>query len=135
MTMKQFTYQLTWTGTNPAPYLPNEPQPIGTATGTMAASNTIYTQILDVAKATVMDNLGLQVSWTGTPVGTVSVMASNDGVEFYALTFDPALGQPSGSADGLLIDINNFPFHYIMLQYTNVSGTGAISAVMTARSL
>lgn len=73
-----------------------------------------------------MDNVGLEISWTGTPSGTISVMASNSGAFFTALTFDPALAQPSGSAGGYVVDLFTYPFKYILLEYVNVSGTGSL---------
>jgi hypothetical protein len=91
----------------------------------MSGTNTIYTQVQDLSK---MDNIGLEITWTGTPTGTIQVMGSNSGQFFYALTFNPSLAQPSGSAGGYLIDLAGYPFKYIMLQYTNTSGSGTIFA-------
>ena len=90
----------------------------------MASTNTIYSQILEVAR---MDNVGLEVTWTGTPTGTLQVMVSNSGIYFYALTFNPALAQPSGSASGYAISLNQIPFKYVMLQYANSSGSGILT--------
>lgn len=90
----------------------------------MASTNTIYSQIIDISK---MDNIGLEVTWTGTPTGTFSVMVSNSAINFYALTFVPALAQPSGSAGGYAVDLNQVPFKYIMLQYVNASGSGTLT--------
>lgn len=109
-------------------FLPN-PFPYGSAPsmvipGDMTGTSTIYTNIIDQSR---MDNIGLEVAWTGTPTGMFKVMASNSGINFFALTFIPALGQPAGSAGGYLVDMSGFPFKYIMLQYTNVSGAGSIS--------
>lgn len=75
----------------------------------------------------LIDNIGLEVTWTGTPTGTFQVMVSNSGINFYALTFNPALTQPSGTAGGYAIDLNQLPFKYLMLQYTNASGSGALT--------
>lgn len=90
----------------------------------MASTNTIYSQILDLSK---MDNIGLEVTYTGTPTGTFSVMVSNSGINFYALTFSPALTQPAGGAGGYAIDLNQVPFKYMSLQYANTSGTGVLT--------
>lgn len=104
----------------------------GSITGTMASTNTIYTQIMDVSR---MDNIGLEVTWTGTPTGTFQVMASNSAINFYALTFNPVLTQPAGSAGGYVIDLNQFPFKWIMLQYTNSSGSGSLTVYGQCRDL
>lgn len=75
-----------------------------------------------------MDNQGLEVTWAGTPTGTFQVLVSNSGINFYALTFNPALAQPSGSASGYAVNLNQLPFKYMMLQYTNSSGSGTLTA-------
>lgn len=90
----------------------------------MASTNVIYSNILEVSR---IDNIGLQVDWTGTPTGTFEVMASNSGKSFHSLTFDPALAQPAGSAGGYIVDINQFPWKYILLRYTNASGAGLLT--------
>lgn len=119
-----------WQATSPIiGFLPTHPpggsNPSGTLTGAMASTNTIYSQILDQSN---MDNFGIEVTWTGTPTGTFTVNGSNSGANFYALTFDPALAQPSGAPGGYLIDLNQFPFRYLLLQYVNTSGTGSLTA-------
>ncbi len=131
---------LRWQATNPATgFLPNNPaqygggsNPSGTAAGAMASTNTIYTNILEVSR---MDNVGLEVTWTGTPTGTFQVMGSNSGVTFYALTFNPVLNQPAGSAGGYLIDLTQYPFKYLLLQYTNASGSGSITVFTQTKDL
>lgn len=90
----------------------------------MASTNTLYSQIVDVS---MMDNIGLEVTWTGTPTGTFTVNASNSGSNFYPLTFNPVLTQPSGSGSGYVIDLTAYPFKYILLQYVNSSGTGSLT--------
>lgn len=76
-----------------------------------------------------MKSLGIQTNWTGTPAGTISVMASDDGAAFYALSgFNPAITQPAGSAGGGLIQIAPFSFRFLFLQYVNSSGSGSLTA-------
>ncbi len=99
--------------------------PSGVSAGVMASTNVIYSNIIDLAK---MDNIGLEITWTGTAVGVLEIMGSNSGITFYALTFNPALAQPAGSASGYLIDLSGYPFKYIMLKYTNTSGAGTLKA-------
>lgn len=106
--------------------------PSGVIGGTMSGTNTIYSQIIDSSR---MDNIGAEVTWTGTPVGTISVLVSNSGINFYALTFNPALAQPTGSAGGYAIDINQLPFKYILFQYTNSSGSGTLTIYLQFRDL
>lgn len=99
-------------------------KPSGTIAGTMSGTNTIYTNVLEVSR---FDNHGLEVTWTGTPTGTITVLCSNSGINFYPLTFNPALTQPAGSAGGYLINLNQVPFKYLMLQYVNSTGSGTLS--------
>lgn len=118
-----------WQSTNPVTkFLPNAYQggslPSGTVAGTMSSTNTIYTNILDVSK---MDNIGLEVTWTGTPTGTITVNCSNSGINFYPLTFNPPLAQPAGSASGYGINLEGYPYKYLMVQYVNASGSGTIT--------
>lgn len=97
----------------------------GTLAGTMASTNVIYTNILGIRQ---MDNQGIELTWTGTPTGTIEVMVSNSGINFYALTFSPVLAQPVGSAGGYVIALHDVPFQYMFIRYTNISGAGTITA-------
>lgn len=97
----------------------------GTLAGVMTGTSTIYTNILGIRQT---DNEGIELTWTGTPTGTIQVMVSNSGVNFYSLTFNPILAQPAGSAGGYVIALTGIPFQYMFIQYTNASGTGTITA-------
>lgn len=137
----QFPSTFNWQTTSPViGFLPspgphqsvagNSP-PSGILAGAMSGTNTIYTNILGIRQ---MDNVGIEVTWTGSPTGALSVMCSNSGINFYALTFSPALGQPSGSAGGYLINMTALPFQYLYLQYTNTSGSGLITAYVQSKA-
>lgn len=136
----QYPTALNWQSTSPATgFLPlnnkTESQgsiPSGTLAGTMSSTNTIYTNILDLSR---YDNSGLEVTWAGTPTGTISVMCSNSGINFYALTFDPVLAQPAGSSGGYLINLNQLPFRYMFVQYVNSSGSGSITVYAQQKDL
>ncbi len=134
MGKSQYPSSFNWSSTNPVTaFLPspgpncsvagNSP-PSGTLAGTMATTATIYTNIIGVRQH---DTQGLEITWTGTPTGTITVMCSISGLSFYALTFSPVLTQPSGSGDGYLIRILQ-PFQYMFLKYVNASGSGSITA-------
>lgn len=88
-----------------------------------SGTNTIYTNIIGLRQ---MDNVGLEITWTGTLTGTFSIMVSNSGINFYALTFNPALAQPAGTAGGYVVSMTALPFQYMFVQYTNASGTGTV---------
>lgn len=137
----QFPSTFGWQTTSPAVgFLPapgpnqsvagNSPSS-GVITGTMSGTNTIYTNILGIRQ---MDNVGIEVTWTGTPTGTLTVMCSNSGVNFYSLTFNPVLGQPAGSGGGYLISLAGIPFQYLFLQYVNASGSGTITAYLQSKA-
>ena len=127
----KFNAPFTWFTTNPAPPANNLPQPPkGTAAAAMGAAS--YSNIIDLS---LLDNVGLEVTWTGTAIGVISVMGSCSGVNFYALTFDPVLTQPAGASGGYLIDLNQFPFRWIQIQYAATSSTGALTVYATAKDL
>lgn len=90
----------------------------------MASTNVIYSQIIEKSR---IDDINLELTWTGTPTGTFEIMVSNSGVNFYALTFNPALAQPAGSASGYDINLTQLSSKYIMLKYTNASGSGNLT--------
>lgn len=106
--------------------------PSGTVNGVMTGTNAIYSQAQEVSR---YDNIGVEINYTGTPTGTIEVHGSNSGVNEYALTFSPVLTQPAGAAGGYLININNFPYKYMMIKYTNTSGTGVLTAYIQIKSL
>lgn len=125
----QFPVPFNWQSTNPATgFLPTHPQggsvPSGQVNGSMSGTNTIYSQIVDISK---MDSIGLEVTWTGNPVGTFTVNVSNSGINFYALTFDPPLTQPTGTAGGYAVNLDSIGFKYLMLKYVNSAGSGTLT--------
>ena len=99
----------------------------GTIAGVMSSTNVVYTNILGIRQ---MDNVGIEINWTGTPTGTLQVMVSNSGIQgnFHALTYSPPLAQPAGSAGGYVIANMAVPFQYLYLLYTNATGSGTITA-------
>jgi hypothetical protein len=134
----QWPVVLNWQATNPQLTLLPQPAnmtgtvPSGNASGTMSGTNTIYSQIMEISRA---DNCGLELSWTGSPTGVLSIMVSNSGVNFYALTFNPALIQPAAGAGGVAVNLNQLPFKFLMVQYTNTSGTGVLTCTAQFKDL
>jgi hypothetical protein len=120
---KRNSFLLNWSTTSPIPFSPNAVLS-GVTSGAMTGTSTIYSNIQDISNT---DNQGLEVTWTGTPNGTISVLGSEGGTDFYSLTFDPPLGQPIGVGDGYIININQFPFRYLLVEYTNTSGSGSLT--------
>ncbi len=97
------------------------------------SSTTVYTSpSTDINQ---LHNIGLDIRFTGTMVGTLTVQCSNDNSVFTALTFNPVLTQPSGSNLNYLVDLNQVPFRYVRIQYTNASGSGTLTSLLTAKDL
>lgn len=82
-----------------------------------------------------LDNIGAQVVWTGTMVGTLAVQVSNDDVDFDSLTFIPPLAQPAGAPLKYVIDLNQLPWPWLRFQYTNASGAGTLVLTITGKDL
>jgi hypothetical protein len=126
----QANLSLNWQSANPASTLlplnansQNGSTPSGVLLGAMASTNTIYSNILDVSR---MDGIGAAITYTGTPTGTISVLGANADANFYPITFNPVITQPSGSAGGYLIDLSFWKWKYILFEYVNSSGTGTL---------
>lgn len=128
---KRNSFQLNWNTTTPVPFSPNTPLS-DVLVGGMDNTDTIYSNIQDISNT---DNQGLEITWTGDPTGTIEIMCSESGENFYALTFNPALDQPNGSDGGYLINLNQVPWRYVMVVYTNASGTGSLSAWIGSKDL
>jgi hypothetical protein len=80
-------------------------------------------------------NLGLQITFTGTMTGTLSVNCSNDNINFAPLTFSPTLTQPTGSGLTYLVNMNQVPFAYLQVSYTNSSGSGTLTSLLLIKDL
>ncbi len=102
-------------------------------TAQAVSSTTAYTS--SSTDINQLHNIGLDVRYVGTMAGTLTVECSNDNSTFTALTFSPALTQPTGSALNILISLNQVPFRYVRTKYTNASGTGTITSILTAKDL
>lgn len=89
----------------------------------------------DTFNANQLDNIGLQISFSGDMTGTLSVNCSIDNENFEALTFSPALAQPAGSDLSYLVDLNQVPFPYLQISYTNDSGSGTLTVYLSAKDL
>lgn len=127
----QYQPVINWQSASPITgFIPINPEtkngsvPSGTLAGAMASTNVIYSNIIEKSR---MDNINLEITWTGTPTGLIEVLVSDSGINFYPLTFSPILTQPAGSAGGYTINLTQLSAKYIMLRYTNSSGTGTIT--------
>ncbi len=99
--------------------------------GVMTGTTAVVSTLLNLE---YYDNVGLETEWTGAAVGTFSVEASNQydpatapNVTFKAVTLASAPANPAGSASGWLLDLNQIPFKWVRLRYTNASSTGVLN--------
>lgn len=98
----------------------------------MTGTATILSAKQDI---TNFDNIGLQIDWTSTAVGTISVLVSIDDVTYHALTFNPVLAQPGGTAGGYVVDLNQVPFPYLKIQYVNASSSGVLNVWLFSKDV
>lgn len=105
--------------------------PSGNASGVMTGTNTLYSQILDVSR---MDNGHMVISWTGTAVGSLNIYGS-DLADFWPSLSVAGLIQPAGTPGYFGINFTQFGFKYLMIQYTNASSTGVLTANMQLKDL
>lgn len=83
-----------------------------------------------------LDNLSIHLEFTGTPTGTVTVEARNGSDDdWYTLTLGGGAIAMVGAAGDHQIFLTMLPFTDIRLQYAYTSGTGAITAAVTAKTV
>ena len=96
-------------------------------------------------KSVYQDNFGIQLDWTGAPVGTFSVQVSSNRKQddngnvlyagtFVALPLVPAIAA-AGTPDTAYIDLNQMSAQFIRVVYTAVSGTGTLTGVMVGKGV
>jgi len=96
-----------------------------------------------VSNIEFLDNIGLQLVFTGTPTGTFSVELSIDyqqdqqGNVINAGTWTPMSFSitpvASGAAGSVYIDINQISAPWMRVKYTKTSGTGTLQGYLTAK--
>jgi hypothetical protein len=98
----------------------------------VSGTNTVTSQSTFIGN---LDNVGVQVIYTGSPTGNLSVNISNDGVNFNALSFSPSISQPTGSALSFGINLSQLPWPYVQFSYTNSSGSGTLTVSIFGKDL
>lgn len=93
-----------------------------------------------------LDNVSIQLNFTGTPTGAFEVQGSLDySVDplsgtvknpgnWIALTLSPA-PVASGSADQILLDLYGLTFPFIRVFYDSTSGSGSLDAYLSGKQL
>jgi hypothetical protein len=82
-----------------------------------------------------MDNIGISLTYTGTASGTITVQVANSDLIFYPLTFNPVLTQPTGSSGGYFINLTQLGSKFMLLGYTNSSGTGTLTCTAQLKDI
>jgi len=93
----------------------------------------------------LQDNVGIQLHWTGVPVGTFSVQVSanhqqdtNGNVtqagQWVTLPISPAV-TAAGTPDDAYIDLNQLSANFVRIVYTRTSGTGSLEAYVVAKGI
>lgn len=107
--------------------------------GSDAAGVSMATDITSASIQTQWkDNVGIHVTWTGTPTGTIAIQVSNDPdrLGWQTITFtNPTPDQPAGSSGNDFFEVNQTAAGYIRLIYTAGSGTGTMLAKISAKSV
>lgn len=91
-----------------------------------------------------LDNICIELFWTGSPVGTFAVQGSLDYAQdefgnvtntghWVPMALNPSPSTAAGSP--ILIDMNQLSFPYIRVIYTKTSGTGTLQGYVGGKQL
>lgn len=103
--------------------------------GSMASSLTS-----GVTPIEFLDNIGIQLNFTGTPTGAFDVQISMDydpqtgSGNFISLTFSTA-PVAAGSANQIYIDLNQMSAPWLRIVYARTSGTGTLDAFVNGKEI
>jgi hypothetical protein len=92
-----------------------------------------------------LDNIGIQLNFSGSPVGSFEIQVSADYAQddqgnvqnagnWIPLTFSIA-PVASGSADQIYLDMNQLSAPWIRVVYTKDSGTGTLNSFITGKMI
>lgn len=98
-----------------------------------------------VSNIEFLDNIGIQLVFTGSPVGTFTVEISADHAQdqngnvsvagnWVAIDLDP-VPVAAGSADVIAINIDLMSFPWMRVVYTRTSGTGTLNGYICAKMI
>lgn len=93
----------------------------------------------------LQDNVGFQMNWTGSPVGTFSFQVSMDYLadtngnvvnagNWITLPVTPAI-TAAGVPDVAYVDLNQISATYARVVYTRTSGTGSLTIYADAKGI
>lgn len=98
--------------------------------GVMTGTNVLTSAVTDIS---FLDNVCMELVWTGNPVGTFEVQGSITGNTWKTITFTP--NNPAGTASNSLFDLNQLSFPKIRLLYTNSAGVGVLNVYIGGKSI
>lgn len=92
-----------------------------------------------------LDNVGFQLNFTGTPVGTFAIQVSADYAENQSGVVTnagnwidlvlPAVPVAAGAADQIYIDVFAISAPWMRVFYDRTSGTGSLDVFVNAKSI
>ena len=84
-----------------------------------------------------MDNLAIQLTWTGTPTGTIQVQGTikdSPGTDDWVDVLTTGVST-AGAAGTALINLSNVAWTDVRVYYTRSSGSGALSGLYFAKAV
>lgn len=88
----------------------------------------------------LMDNIGIILNWSGAPVGTFEIYASNNKMtpkvvgDYTKLDFVSPITIDNTNSHHL-ISINQLPYVWIALRYASTSGSGNMTAIINNKQV
>lgn len=98
--------------------------------GDMSAAS-ITSKVQDVK---FIDNVSIELAWTGAPVGTLAIYESLTGVNFGDPLQIP-INNPNGSAKSVVLDLNQLSGFWVKIVYTKTSGTGTLQGFIGGKEV
>lgn len=98
-----------------------------------------------VVPITGQDNIGIQLHWTGAPVGTFDFQISSNHLQdsqgaviqagnWISLPLDPAIAAV-GAPDEAYVDLNQMSAQYVRVVYTRTSSTGTLDVYVVGKGV
>lgn len=95
----------------------------------------------DPTNVLFMDNVQVQLNYTGTPTGTFQVQVSSDydpttatAGNWVPIPFGSTISA-TGAADQIILDMNQLPAPWVRVVYTRSSGSGTLNMYLTAKEV
>lgn len=100
-----------------------------------AMSNTDMSTSLSSAVTNIkyMDNIAIQLAFTGTPTGTFLVQLNLDSTSVWAALPLSPVPVAQGGPDLIILDLNQLSAEFIQVIYNRTSGSGTIAGWISAK--